>query len=61
MNRFMLTIAVLLLTVASVTPLAAQQNIAYVDIAAIMKELPEAQEAQRMLDAVVDKWQKELR
>ncbi|MDT8323418.1 MAG: OmpH family outer membrane protein [Bacteroidota bacterium] len=61
MNRFMLFIAVLLLGIACATPVSAQQKIAYVDIAAIMKELPEAQEAQRMLDAVVDKWQKELR
>jgi len=41
-------------------PALAQQKIAYVDIAAIMKELPESQEAQRMLDAQVDKWQEEL-
>jgi outer membrane protein len=39
----------------------AQQKIAYVDIAAIMKEIPEAQEAQRQLDVLVDRWQKELR
>ncbi len=39
---------------------AAQQKIAYVDIAAIMKEIPEAQEAQRQLDVLVDRWQKEL-
>lgn len=38
----------------------AQQKIAYVDITAIMKEIPEAQEAQRQLDVVVERWQKEL-
>lgn len=38
----------------------AQQKIAYVDIAAIMKELPDAQDAQQVLDEMVDKWQKEL-
>lgn len=38
----------------------AQEKIAYVDIAAIMKEIPEAQEAQRQLDVQVDRWQKEL-
>jgi len=38
----------------------AQQKIAYVDIAAIMKALPEAQEAQRKLDVMVESWQKEL-
>lgn len=60
MNRFMLAGLMILLFVAALRPAAAQQNIAYVDIAAIMKELPEAQEAQRMLDAMVDKWQAEL-
>ncbi|MDH7516314.1 MAG: OmpH family outer membrane protein [Bacteroidota bacterium] len=38
----------------------AQQKIAYVDIAAIMKALPEAQDAQSKLDALVESWQKEL-
>ena len=38
----------------------AQQKIAYVDISAIMKSLPEAQEAQRQLDTQVETWQKEL-
>jgi outer membrane protein len=51
-------LAVLLLFTAY--PALAQQKIAYVDIAAIMKDLPEAQEGQRMLDAQVDKWQQEL-
>lgn len=51
-------LAVLLLVVAF--PAMAQQKMAYVDIAAIMKDLPEAQEAQRILDAQVDKWQQEL-
>ncbi|MBR9975882.1 MAG: OmpH family outer membrane protein [Bacteroidetes bacterium] len=51
-------LAVLLLVVAF--PAMAQQKIAYVDIAAIMKDLPEAQEAQRILDAQVDRWQQEL-
>ena len=60
MNRFMLPAMLLVLLVAAARPAVAQQNIAYVDIAAIMKELPEAQEAQRMLDALVDKWQAEL-
>lgn len=51
-------LAVLLLVIA--VPALAQQKIAYVDIAAIMKDLPESQEAQRILDAQVDKWQQEL-
>lgn len=37
-----------------------QSKIAYVDIATVMAELPEAQDAQRMLDNLVDNWQKEL-
>lgn len=61
MNRYTLSLAVLLLSLLAFSSVHAQQSIAYVDIAAIMKELPEAQEAQRMLDATVDKWQKELR
>lgn len=40
--------------------LLAQQKIAHVDIAAVMKALPEAQEAQRKLDALVNGWQQEL-
>jgi outer membrane protein len=40
--------------------LRAQQKIAYVDIGQIMKSIPDAQEAQRKLDAMVDSWQKEL-
>ena len=60
MNRFMLAGLMIVLFAAAFRPAAAQQNIAYVDIAAIMKDLPEAQEAQRMLDAMVDKWQAEL-
>ena len=38
----------------------AQQKIAHVDISAVMKQLPEAQEAQRKLDQFVSDWQKEL-
>lgn len=38
----------------------AQQKIGFVDVATIMKTLPEAQEAQRKLDAQVNDWQKDL-
>jgi outer membrane protein len=38
----------------------AQQKIAYVDISAVMKALPDAQVAQAQLDALVDGWQKDL-
>lgn len=46
--------------IACLPALEAQQKIAYVDIAAIMKLLPDAQEAQRKLDITVESWQKEL-
>ena len=59
MIRTSISVLAVLLLVAAY-PALAQQKIAYVDIAAIMKDLPEAQEAQRMLDAQVDRWQQEL-
>jgi outer membrane protein len=58
MIRTSIPILAVLLLLAAQAP--AQQKIAYVDIAAIMKDLPESQEAQRILDAQVDKWQLEL-
>ncbi|MFA6233562.1 MAG: OmpH family outer membrane protein [Bacteroidota bacterium] len=60
MIRSSFTILAFLLLCAVAQPALSQQKIAYVDIAAIMKELPEAQEAQRMLDSQVEKWQQEL-
>ena len=50
----------LIILAAAIVPLRAQQKIAYVDIAAIMKAIPDAQEAQRKLDVMVEGWQKEL-
>ncbi|MAT38404.1 MAG: molecular chaperone Skp [Ectothiorhodospiraceae bacterium] len=38
----------------------AQTRIAYVDVATVMDKLPEAQDAQRQLDNLVETWQKEL-
>ncbi len=66
MNRipfFSLLLAVFVFTALALTapPAAAQQKTAYVDIAYIMKQIPEAQEAQSLLDGLVDRWQKELR
>jgi outer membrane protein len=62
MIRTSISVSVLafLLLCAAAKPALAQQKIAYVDIAAIMKDLPESQEAQRILDAQVEKWQLEL-
>lgn len=42
-------------------PLFAQVKIGYINSEAIMKELPEAQDAQRKLDNLVQEWQAELR
>ncbi len=41
-------------------PLLSQVKIGYVDSETIMKQLPEAQEAQRRIDALVQQWQSEL-
>jgi len=61
MNRtFLALVCILLLSMSIAATTSAQQKMAYVDIATIMKEIPEAQEAQRQLDALVDTWQKEL-
>lgn len=61
MNRLssiaFLFLFVLLLAAA---PATAQQKIGHVDVASVMKTLPEAQEAQRKLDVFVADWQKEL-
>ncbi len=38
----------------------AQQKIGYIDSDAIMKQLPEAQDAQRQLDAQIKEWQEQL-
>lgn len=49
--------ALLLITI----PVFAQVKIGYINSEAIMKELPEAQDAQRKLDNLVQEWQAELR
>lgn len=57
-HRILLLCALLLVGLGSSA--RAQQKIAYVDVSAIMKALPDAQDAQRQLDQLVDKWQREL-
>ncbi|MCX8057568.1 MAG: OmpH family outer membrane protein [Ignavibacteria bacterium] len=42
-------------------PIFAQVKIGFINSEAIMKELPEAQDAQRKLDNLVQEWQAELR
>ncbi len=41
-------------------PLFSQVKVGYVDSETIMRQLPEAQEAQRKIDALVQQWQAEL-
>lgn len=60
MRRLRISVLIAVLLCGAAMQVTAQQNIAYVDIGTILQELPEAQEAQRMLDAQVDKWQQEL-
>ncbi len=50
----------LVLVALFVFPVAAQVKIGHVSSEAIMKELPDAQDAQRQLDALVVEWQNEL-
>lgn len=39
----------------------AQLNIGYVDSEAIIKQLPDAQDAQKRIDTQIEEWQKEIR
>ena len=48
------------LLVVSSLSLKAQLNIGYVDSDTIMENLPDAQDAQQRLDAVIAEWQEEL-
>ncbi len=51
---------VILLLFASVIPSSAQMKIGYINSEAIMQQLPEAQDAQKQLDAISTDWQGEL-
>ena len=51
---------VMLLLIAFVIPSSAQMKIAYINSEAIMQQLPEAQDAQKQLDAISTDWQTEL-
>ena len=51
---------VMLLLIAFVTPSSAQMKIGYINSEAIMQQLPEAQDAQKQLDAISTDWQTEL-
>ncbi len=49
-----------ILSVVSSVKLYSQPKIGYVDSDTIMKQLPEAQDAQKKLDAIIKDWQEEL-
>jgi outer membrane protein len=51
---------VILLLIASAIPSSAQMKIGYITSEAIMQQLPEAQDAQKQLDAISTDWQGEL-
>ncbi len=51
---------VALLLIAAVIPSSAQMKIGYINSEAIMQQLPEAQDAQKQLDALSSDWQAEL-
>lgn len=57
MKKLIIILALILLNI----PAFAQAKIGFINSEAIMKELPEAQDAQRKLDNLVQEWQAELR
>jgi len=58
MKKIGLVSAILFLIFAQ--PIFGQLKIGYVDSDAIMKQLPDAQDAQKRLDAKIQEWQEEL-
>jgi outer membrane protein len=55
-----LSVLIVLLLLVSVHPTNAQTKIAYFNSEAVMKQLPDAQDAQKQLDQFVADWQQEL-
>ncbi len=52
---------VLILFLFSFSIISAQLKIGYVDSEAIIKQLPDAQDAQKNIDLQIDKWEKEIK
>ncbi len=50
----------ILIFLLAIIPIAAQMKIGYVDSQTIIKQLPDAQDAQKKLDRLVIEWQDEL-
>jgi len=59
MKKIGLVLSIILI-VASSNKLYSQLKIGYVDSDTIMKQLPDAQDAQKKLDAIIKEWQEEL-
>ena len=59
MKKLGLILSVIFIIVTSAN-LYSQPKIGYVDSDTIMKQLPEAQDAQKKLDAIIKDWQEEL-
>lgn len=59
MKKFVLILFVLSFAVS--TNSFAQLKIGYVDSDAVMQKLPDAQDAQKRIDAQIDDWQKEIK
>jgi len=59
MKKFILLTSSLSILLCS--NLIAQLQIGYVDSESIMKQLPDAQDAQKRIDAQINEWQKEIR
>lgn len=57
MKKFFITVSILFFASSS---LFAQLKIGYVDSDTIMEQLPDAQDAQRKIDALIQEWQDEL-
>jgi len=55
-----LSVLIVLLLLVSALPASAQTKIAYFNSEAVMKQLPDAQDAQKQLDQFVADWQQEL-
>jgi len=59
MKKIILLFSLLLIIVSS-SEIYSQLKIGYVDSDAIMKQLPDAQDTQKKLDAIIKEWQEEL-
>lgn len=57
MKKFFIAVSILLFASSS---LFAQLKIGYVDSDTVMEQLPDAQDAQRKIDALIQEWQDEL-